>query len=1008
MSALPRDTVTFLSADVEVNTQLRERHLAALPTAHAHLDAVLAQVITAHGGTVVRSSGGSGDVRAVFARASDAAAAALVAQRALLTGAAPASAPLPVRIALYTSEVELIDGDYAGAAVNRCAWLRAIAHGGQILLSAATQELLRDQVPRGACLHDLGTHRLKDLARAEHVYQLSAADLPADLPPLHSLDVRPHNLPIQSTTLIGRAREVARLTAWLRGDARLITLTGPGGGGKTRLALAVAAELVEDFPNGVWFVPLAPITDPGLVALTIARTLGLRDAESRPPLDSLTDALRETATLLVLDNFEQVLAAAPLVATLLAACSQLKVLVSSRAMLRVYGERDYAVPPLLLPDQARLPSLERLTQYEAVQLFIERAQAVKADFALTAATASAVAKICHRLDGLPLAIELAAAQVRLLPPQALLARLQHRLPVLIGGAVDQPLRLQTMRGAIAWSHDLLSAAEQTLFRRLAVFVGGCTLQAADAVCRAAGDPAIDVLEGIASLVDKSLLKQDETADGEPRFRMLETIREYGLEQLEAGGEAEQVRRRHAAYYVGLAEGVNEQVWHSGRMELLKPLTFEQDNLRAVFQWVLDRGDAATGLRLIGGLSWYCLLQALREGRCWADAVLALPTAVDQPLRAAALWTAAACAYAQGAGAGVHPFCAEGIRICRRTGDRRWLARLLTCAELIPTVDPHVTLAGGEESIALSRRGSDPFMLGWALAIHARALIDTGDVTTARALGDESLAIARATGSRWLTALYPSFLALLAAHEGDYDAARLQWEALLPVARAAGSKTNTATALVNLGWSALQLGEVDRAATHYTESLTVCQDLANAPGISACLAGLAAVASARGDAIRAARLLGAAAAMRTSGQSFAALGTEQLLQTHRETTEAAVRAALGAAAFAAVWEAGRALALDAAIEEATATPAAVAGPAALTASAAPAGAHAAPGAGLSKREREVLRLLARGRSNAAIAAQLVLSERTVEHHIASIYRKLGARSRVEATAYALRHGLVDSV
>ncbi len=475
MAELPGGTVTFLFTDIEGSTVRWERHPTAMRDALTRHDALLSGGITAHGGVVVTERGEGDSFFTLFARPSDALVAACALQRALAEEPWPAEVvPLRVRMALHTGEVESREGsDYRGAAVNRCARLRAVAHGGQLLLSAATYELVRDAVPDGVSLRDLGDHRLKDLTRSEHIFQAVIPGLPTDFPPLPTLDRQRHNLPVQPTVLIGREREVAMVQERLLEPAtRLLTLTGPGGTGKTRLALQVAAEALDAWRDGVFFVNLAPISDPALVVPTIAQTLGVSEAGSQPLSVTLHAFLRDKQMLLVLDNCERVLDAAPEVTNVLTACTGVRVLATSQATLGLRGERVYPVPPLTVPDMALLPSLETLTQYDAVRLFIARAQDVHPVFAVTNETAPAVAEICVRLDGLPLALELAAARVRLLPPHALLARLSDRLTLLTGGARDLPARQRTLRATIDWSYNLLNAEEQALFARLSVFVGG--------------------------------------------------------------------------------------------------------------------------------------------------------------------------------------------------------------------------------------------------------------------------------------------------------------------------------------------------------------------------------------------------------------------------------------------------------------------------------------------------------------------------------------------------------
>src|SRR6266699_3779389 len=473
MGELPQGTVTLLFTDIEGSTSLLQRvgeRYADLLEGCRHL---LRTAFHHYHGHEVDTQGDAFFV--VFARASDALSAAVDAQRSLDSQAWPQGIAVRVRMGLHTGEPHLADTGYMGLDVHRAARIMNAGHGGQILLSQTTRDLVEHELPEGASLRDLGAHRLKDLAHKSHLYQLVTPDLPADFPPLKTLDSYAHNLPVQLTSRIGREQEIAAVGHLLqRREVRLLTLTGPGGTGKTRLGLQVAAELSEEFSDGVFFVNLAPISDPELVVPTIAQTLGLKEAASQPLLDLVSAWLREKELLLLLDNFEQVVGAALQVAELLARCPKLNVLVTSRAVLHVRGEQEFAVPPLTVPDPNHLPDLVPLSQYEAVALFIARAQAVKPDFQVTKVNAQAVAEICVRLDGLPLAIELAAARSKVLPPLAVLARLGQRFTLLTSGAQDIPARQQTLRNTIAWSYDLLDAGEQRLFRRLSVFVGGAT------------------------------------------------------------------------------------------------------------------------------------------------------------------------------------------------------------------------------------------------------------------------------------------------------------------------------------------------------------------------------------------------------------------------------------------------------------------------------------------------------------------------------------------------------
>ncbi|MDP9354838.1 MAG: hypothetical protein M3R02_06070, partial [Chloroflexota bacterium] len=512
-------------------------------------------------------------------------------------------------MALHAGSVLARDGDYQGPPLNRVSRLLSAGHGGQVLLSQTVLELARDRLPPGAFPWDLGTHRLKDLLEPERIWQLVHPELPDDFPPLATLDARPHNLPLQPTPFLGREREVAQVVARLRDpQIRLLTLTGPGGMGKTRLGLQAAAEVVESFPDGVWFVPLAPVRDPTLLPAAVAEVLGVREEGARPLAEVVASFLHEKRLLLVLDNLEHLLpAGASAVGALLTAAPGLTVLATSRAPLRLRAEREHGVLPLPLPRRQPPPTADQLNLYEAVRLFVERALAVQPSFAVTNENAPAVAEICHRLDGLPLAIELAAARVRLLPPQALLARLEQRLPLLTGGALDAPARQQTLREAMAWSYDLLTLDEQKLFRRLAVFVGGFDLAAADAVVGSprSGELGLDVLDGVERLARHSLLRQEEGRGGEPRFAMLATIREYGLEQLAASGEADEARQRHAAFFLTLAENAASAFMRMEHQNWLERFEADHDDLRAALEWALGR-EPETALALAGALKdfWF--------------------------------------------------------------------------------------------------------------------------------------------------------------------------------------------------------------------------------------------------------------------------------------------------------------------------------------------------------------------------------------------------------------------
>jgi predicted ATPase/class 3 adenylate cyclase len=909
MTGLPTGTITFLFTDVEGSTKLWERNPEAMSKALSHHDELIRNVVEAHDGFVFKTVGDAFYV--AFSPAAEAVEAAIDAQKSLLSEEWEETGPLKVRIALHTGTAEERGGDYFGPTLNRAARLLSAGHGGQVLLSLSTQELVRDQLPLGAELRDLGVRRLKDVLGPERIFQLTSPELPASFPPLKTLDVRLNNLPIQPTPLLGREREVAEIADLLRReDVRLLTLTGTGGTGKTRLALQSAAELIDDFEDGAFLVALAPISDPELVASTVAGALSVSESAGRPLKEDLRDFLSTKELLLILDNFEQVVDAAPLVGKLLSGCPGLKVLATSRTLLRIYGEHEYAVRPLELPDPDHLPPIETLRQYEAIRFFTERARAANAHFSLTNENALAVAEICARLDGLPLAIELAAARIKLLSPQAMSSRLGNPLQFLTGGARDLPERQRTLRGAIAWSHALLDEGEQVLFARLSVFSDGCALEAVEAICGPVGDLFVDVLEGLSSLLDKSLLRQEEMVE-DPRFVMLETIREYARERLELSGEAEEIRRLHAEYFLALAEqGASEQ---QGPEETawLERLDLEHDNMRAALSWMLASEEVEPGLRLAGALwQFWDMRGYYGEGRRWLEEALAKDGRASVA-RAKALEGVGWLADLQGdidrAVAAAEEGLSLSVRVKTESSVRASFLRILGSAAYVHG-DHEQAARIYEESLALSREVRDERGVASSLLQLGNVSGDRGNHQVAKTFYEEGLALSRKLDDK---ALLASALISVGAEfllQGDHARGAMLNEEAAELYRERGNRGHLQYALDNLGWAALMRGDQQQAEGLHRESLALSRQLGDKLVAAEALEGLACSASTRGEAERVARLFGAAEALRE------AVGYRQEPREHalREPYLVAARPRLSKARWDAAWAEGRQLGFEEAI------------------------------------------------------------------------------------------------
>lgn len=841
MLGLPSGNVTFLLTDIEESARLWEQDAQAMASLLSSYSTLLRQTIAAHSGVLVYEIGDT--LCAAFTTAAAATLAALVGQRLLRAQTWPAHVTVRVRMVLHTEVAEAHDGRYTGMPTSRAARLLTVARGGQIVLSSATRELVAAHLPDDATLYDLGWQHLPDSNRLEHLFQLVTADLPV-LPLLTNAN-NPYltNLPPQITTLIGREREAIEVCTLLRHSAvRLMTFTGPGGTGKTRFALHVATALHDHFPDGVYFVALAPISDPALVAATIAQTLAVQEVSNQNLLERLKTFLRDKALLLLLDNFEQVLSAAPLVAELLVAAPLLKILVTSRAVLHLSGEYEFVVPPLQLPDTRNLPPLEQLTQYEAVRLFIERARTVNPGFVVTSENAPAVAEICHRLDGLPLAIELAAVRSKLFSPHALLGRLGSRLELLKGGSQDRPARQRTLRSAIDWSYSLLEAAEPVVFARLAVFVGGCSIEAAEAVIAgeagAASNPIpVAVLDLLASLVDKSLLRCTDGPGGEPRFVMLETIREYALERLNERGELHALQQRHAHYYLSLVQAAEPELVGSWQVAWLERLEADIDNLRAALHWGAEQGDNELTAQIASCLWLFWLRRGhLSEGWRWHKTILERRAGLSPALQARLLRGAGRLADYLGDHSTATDLLTESLALARQVNDHDLASQALNNLGTLATSrnDYHYAQQLHEESYLLHQKLGN--QRGMAISLNNLGIAFAYQHQKARAqeLITQSLGLWRQVGDIWGVAAALNNLGVLAMERGNYTAARAYHEESLAIRHSLGDRWGIGNSFHNMSDLALNLGNIAEATALCAESLALNRELGSKEYVAECL------------------------------------------------------------------------------------------------------------------------------------------------------------------------------
>jgi predicted ATPase/class 3 adenylate cyclase len=873
MPDLPTGTVTFLFTDIEGSTRLWEHEPQAMAAALARHDALVREAIVRHAGHVFMTAGDA--FCAAFQTAPSALAAACDAQLALANEPWTGSARLKARMALHTGVAEIRDNGYFGQPLNRVARLLAAGHGGQILLSLSTEKLVRDSLPSGMGLRDMGERRLKDLIRPERVYALTIPGLPADFPALKTLDARAQNLPMQLTSFVGREQEMDDVKRLLR-STRLVTLAAMGGTGKTRLSLQVGADLIDEYADGVWFIELAPLSDARLVPQGLATILGIKEQPDEAIIDTVVKKIGDREMLLILDNCEHlVMACAELCEALLSSCPGVRILASSRELLRIAGETAYRVPSLQLPNPKAIPRAASLSRFAAVRLFVDRALAVKASFQITDANAPVVASICQRLDGIPLAIELAAARLRSMSVEELNQRLDKRFHVLTGGSRTALPRQQTLRALIDWSYDLLNANERAMFGRLAVFVGGWALQAAEQVCAGEDVREDQVLDLLDSFVEKSLVIPEERTTV-TRYRMLETVREYAQERLNDARDGDAVRVRHLDFYLALAEDAGSALTGPKQGAWLEVLDLERENLLAAHA-TCDRAEngGALGLRLVHALKRYWVSRGLMMlgQRVTVEALARTGARARDRARCRALFAAGQFGSFMGRYAEARPCLEESMAIAREIGDDGLSASITT-------------------TLALATLGQD-------------------DHSAARGYFDQGIALSRRSGNKRELAVALNGLAQLDRMEGALDAADALYRQSLALIRELGDRETAAVMLLNLAIVAIGRRSGARAREMLQEAFAISVEMQSKPTGQCALDVCAALAALGGDWARAARFFGIVEAQ-----------TEQT-GYHRDPSDEAflapfitqTRTVLSADTFDQAASEGRALSYDEAIDEA---------------------------------------------------------------------------------------------
>jgi predicted ATPase/class 3 adenylate cyclase/predicted negative regulator of RcsB-dependent stress response len=950
---LPTGTVTLLFTDIEGSTQLLRRLGPRYADVLAECRALLRAAFVQWQGREVDTQGDAFFV--AFTRAIDAVSAAAIIQRTLHAHQWPEEVRVRVRIGVHTGEPQRTEEGYIGMDVHRAARIMGAAHGGQVLLSRTTGDLVKDEMPDAVTLRDMGEHYLKDIVGPTHLFQLEIPGIPSDFPPL--LTSQPqrllHHFPSQLTPFIGREQERRRVRELVsRADVRLITLIGAAGVGKTRLAVQVATELSAHFPGGLFFVALAQVNDAAGVLPAIAQALDLQEEQGRSPLDCLQQALHHRRTLLLLDNFEQVRGASLDIIRLLAACPLMKVLITSREVLHVQAEQVFDVLPLALPDAAHSQEPAALLQCEAIALFVQRAQAVKPGFQLTTLNAPIVTNICTRLDGLPLAIELAAARVRYFPPQALLARLECGLGILSGNAHDIPARQQTLQRALAWSYELLDAREQEVFRRLSVFVQGGMLDAIEQVCNATGAIPLEMLAVLEALVDKSLLQQQVQADGEMRFWMLRTLREYGLECLERANEGEVTRTAHARYYLVWIEQMAAHSFAAERVGALHLVDQEYDNLRAALEWLLQRAEAGQrelaeeALRFCVALCLYWEVRGyFSEGLGLFKRALAVGTEVRASLLAEALYLAGFMTLVQEGSEPAEALLSRSQQLFQASGDKLGMANILRMQGVLSSMRGSYKIArqllenalhlykeqDNEKRVMNVRKDLAQIALAQCNYAQARTLLEENlveyqgqekhyliayslhdlawvyflsqdDLMEAQKLAARSLALFKARGDRRFIASAFCLQGQILLIQGKESEARSLLEESLLTARAVEDRLATVEVLLAHARFMIQQGCYREALTDYSEGCKLVRTIGERKQAAECLEGIGEVLVKLGKPEEAAQVWGTAAEIRAT---IVAPMHRVYRPFYREAV-ATARLWLGDESFQRAWATGRQL------------------------------------------------------------------------------------------------------